>query len=44
MGEKTTGSGRQGSVLLSCQIHKDECERGSTADPTRKVSIFARKV
>ena len=44
MGERTIGSGGQGSVLFSCRIDKDECERGSTADPTRKASIFARKV
>ena len=44
MGEKTISRGGQGSVLFSCQIHKDECKRGSTADPTRKASILARKV
>ncbi len=44
MGEKTIGSGRQGSVLFTCWIGKDECERRSTADPIRKASIFARTV
>jgi hypothetical protein len=42
MGEKAIGSGRQGAALFTCRIEKDECERGSTADPTRKASIFAR--
>jgi hypothetical protein len=42
MGEKTIGSGKQGSVLFPCWISKDACDRRSTADPTRKASIFAR--
>ncbi len=44
MGEKTIGSGRQGSVLFTCWISKDECERRPTADPTRKAPSFARTV
>jgi hypothetical protein len=44
MGEKTIGSGRQGSVLFTRWISKDECETRSTADPTHKTSIFARTV
>jgi hypothetical protein len=42
MGEKAIGSGRHGAVLFTCRIEKDESERGSTADPTRKASILAR--
>ena len=41
MGERMTGSGRQGAVLFTCRIDEDECEGGSTADPTREASIFA---
>jgi hypothetical protein len=41
MGEKAIGSGRQGAALFSCWIDEDGCEGGSTADPTRKASIFA---
>jgi quercetin dioxygenase-like cupin family protein len=44
MGEKTIGSGGQGSELFTRWISKDDCERRSTADPTRKASIFARTV
>jgi len=47
MGEKMIGSGAQGSELFTCWIswiNKDEYERGSTADPTCKASIFARTV
>jgi hypothetical protein len=42
MGEKTIGSGRQGSVLFAYWISKDECERRSTTDPMRKASILTR--
>ena len=44
MGEKTIGSGKRGSVMFTYWINNDECERRSTADPTRKASIFARTV
>jgi hypothetical protein len=38
MGEKTIGSGRQGSVLSTYWVNKDECERRSTGQVGRETS------